>query len=303
MFTELVRENFFDREIEYLETKYEESQECEDRSDRYTQRQIVGIAVPSYEIAEIIARHLIKIQSKYNVKCLFRDNKTIMGEKIEQRDYHVKVDEVDKLCNTGCDIFVFVMPAIGRGYNMLQKKSKNSLIGTIMFPVRPFMHPEDEMYMIYALHCQMDSMIEEARKYCLDKYGRADGFLVHKRLKRNAMILYNKMFNSSNFWKTMNDELRYWMVANFLVSILQTMGRGMRGGTDLRVYLMDAAFVSNRTIKAIEESEANVPINIEEEKTESFLSVCMDILSKGDEIFNLVNKPLVDGFANIEWGI
>lgn len=303
MFSELIKEKFFEKEFEYLKQKYDESQASENTDDRYTQIQKIGIAMPSYELAEIVSRHLISAQSKYKVKCLFSENKKILGVEIEQRDYHIKVDEVKNLCNEDCDIFVFVMPAIGRGYNMLQKnKSMKSLLGTIMFPVRPFIHPEDEMYMIYALHSQLDKMITESRNYCLSKYGRDDGFLVYKRLKRKSIVLYNKMFNSTNFWKLMNEDLKYWMVANFLVSLMQTMGRGLRGGTDLRVYLLDASFIGDRVIKAIEESEASIPVKIEEDRTESFLSVCNDILSKGDEVFNMVNKPLVEGFNNIQWG-
>lgn len=303
MFTGLLRENFFDKEFEHLQQKYDESQKSENKDDRYTQRQRIGIAMPSYELAEIVARHLISSQSKYKVKCLYSNGKKILGADIKQKDYHIKVEAVRELCYDDCDIFVFVIPAIGRGYNMLQKKSPKSLLGTIMFPVRPFLHPEDDMYMIYALHSQLGKMIEDSRKYCLNKYGREEGFLVYKSLKRKSVALYNKMFNSTNFWGFMNEDLKYWMVANFLVIILQTIGRGLRGGTNLNVYLLDASFAGERVIKSIEESEALIPVDIEEERTESFLSVCKDILSNGDEIFNMINKPLIEGFNNIEWGI
>ena len=98
----------------------------------------------------------------------------------------------------------------------------------------------------------------------------------------------------------MDEDLKRWMVANFLVSILQTIGRGIRGGTNLEVCLLDAAFIGEKTREILEENATTDFDDIEECSDEdSFLSLCRDILSSGDEVFNIVNKPLIKAFQNM----
>lgn len=300
MFGSLISEKFFENKLHLLQYKYDMSQNSDNPDDRFTQRQIIAIAMPSFELAESLARYFNTAKPDLKVKCLFSGGKTIDGQPIYKSDYHIALDDIDDLCNQECDIYIFVMSSTGRGTNILQKNSKNSLIGVMLFPVRPYLHPEDELYMIYALHGSLDKMISEAKKYCVDKFGLEEGFLVHKRLKSLSVILYNRMFNSSLYWRNMDEDLKRWMVANFLVSILQTIGRGIRGGTNLEVCLLDAAFIGEKTRKILEENATTDFDGIEECSDEdSFLSLCRDILSSGDEVFNIVNKPLIKAFQNM----
>lgn len=306
IFKSLESSGFINDLLKKMQFKYSETQKLEDVKERFHKRQIIAIPVPSFELAYGLGESLHRVLKNKNIVYQYKKGLTYCGEKtVVVPERQVLRDSVDRLYEKNVDIFVFVMGSIGRGFNILQSdRSYHSLIGTMLFPVRPYLHPEDSSWHIHMLHSKIKNSVGKIMRETNYNYENYDfnknPHIVFNKLTAMNTSLLNDLSCSEIFWDDMAIDVKRSMVANFLVEILQVMGRGLRGGTDLDVFLLDASFVSKETRASILEKGMENYVKGESEG-DSFLSVAETILCRnhiGDEVFYTINGPLIRAFEN-----
>lgn len=306
IFKKLESDGFLNDLLNKMEVKYLETQKFDNEKERFHKRQIISIPVPSFELAYGLGESLHRVLKNTKIVYQYKKGLTYCGEKtIIAPERQIFRDSVDKLYERNVDIFIFVIGSIGRGFNILQSdESYYSLIGVMLFPVRPYLHPEDSSWHIHMLHSKIKNNIHKIMREINCKYTEYDfnknPHVVFNKLATMNTALLNDLSCSEIFWDDMTMDVKRSMVANFLVETLQVMGRGLRGGTDLDVFLLDAAFVSKETRASMIEKGMENYIKSEAEG-DSFLSVAETILCrnhKGDEVFYTINGPLIRAFED-----
>jgi hypothetical protein len=148
-----------------------------------------------------------------------------------------------------CDVIVFPLGAIGRGVNIVFTRGprvRQAAIGTIYFLTRP--HPStDDMQLLNSLAGRatqrFNARVFEA-SYSLDQLAK-EWVTARNDIYRLAHRLLQEPLMASK----LGSELFRPFVANQMVSIIQTIGRGMRDGCPVSVYFVDAAWAPQSALE------------------------------------------------------
>ena len=300
MIKELTKDGgLFDSQLEKLQQEYDNLPEKE---KKVSKRRVIALPVSSFEMAEMIGRILDETKYSGRVRVLFKEGSKCEGEVIKKRDnYHVTKNIVEEVYKEDFDILVFVMTSIGRGYNILQSSnSYKSLIGSMFFLVRPYLVPDSINDVIHTLHGNLGLIIKNAKK----KY-ELNQNVPHSKIYNEIIGIchkvYDELMSSGVAWNKLNSFERTAIVANFMVLIYQTIGRGLRGGTNLDVFFVDGKFIGDKTIEGILKNGVGKNYEYEplDEKYDSFLSIMETITDEDD----LIVKELYSKFGDSLKGI
>lgn len=144
-----------------------------------------------------------------------------------------------------CDILIFPMLAIGRGVNVVftsGPRQREAAIGSIYFLTRPH-PPADDLRLLTGLAgratqrfdaARFDPTMDAARLAAAWRKAKGDMFRLARRLLEEPLMA-----------SRLGAELFKPFTADQMVAILQTIGRGMRGGCPVAVYFVDAAWAPN----------------------------------------------------------
>lgn len=292
-----VEDGNFERDFQRMQEEYELLR-CEETMDEYLtgKRRIIAAPVFSFEMAEILGG-ILEEETNYNVLIQFENHKFCKGVPIEyDPGRHVTKNDIEKIYEKDADILVFVANSVGRGINILQgSKSRNSLIGTMYFFIRPYPHPDDFNEILHQLHSSFGTFLIEADEQ-IDK----DEPLYKYWNKVNGKLqgLYTKLINRRPYWNSLSEENKKVITLNILTLMYQTMGRGLRGNTDLRVYLVDASF-AKKTAEAANNSMSSAEPN-EEDYKDSLLGMMEHLLwNNNDFLMDIIFKPLKQALKGV----
>lgn len=280
-----VKAGQFNRDISRMEKEFESLLAPEKNTGK---RRIIAFPVFSFELAEVLGR-ILKEETNLNVRVHFKDGKYCKGVKIEYKpDFHLRKNDLEKLYEEEVDLFVFVANSVGRGLNILQGKSnKNSLIGTMYFLIRPYPNPDDFNEVIHQLHSSFETFLKTSRnEFAYDE----PLFKLWHSIEGKVRRLYNELMNKRIFWKSLSDENKRIITLNMLTMIYQTIGRGLRGDSNLHVYLVDAAFAPATADKSVN----GLPVQPGEEKYNSSMLAMMEhiLTNESDFLLDVLFAPL-----------
>ncbi len=146
-----------------------------------------------------------------------------------------------------CDILIFPMLAIGRGVNIVFTKGQRKLdaaVGSIYFLTRP--HPStDDMQLLYSLAGQVTQEFDS--RIFSETEDLSAITLSWQQSRKKLWQTANRLLREPLMASRLGSDLFKSFTANQMVTILQTIGRGMRNGCPVAVYFVDAAWAMQST--------------------------------------------------------
>lgn len=303
----LINSGFFDEQIKSLKQMHQEEKqllkrklllsETEEEQARMAEEferisaevsPCLGLVVNSYQKAEWIADTFKQHGFKFKFKVLYSEKPYYDGKTIQRQDYHVSTLEVEQLHKEEPEVFVFVRPALARGYNILAgENTSRSLLRTIVYYERPHPIPGDFKDVIMTIHSNLDQYKNELAK--ANKYF----YEAQKDLHRKAFKDLHELFSSDESFANMDSDQQKIASTNELVTTIQLSGRGQRGGTSLHLFFLDnkmiPATVAQNSEVLIEDDEGSMIVHWKKSLTEM-----------ADELTVRVNKAWVEALLNIE---
>ncbi len=203
-------------------------------------RRKAAIVVNSYEQVRRLKTYLDRHHPRIGERTVGIVRSLLRGER--HGDY-VTTAQVEKLGDDPeVDILVFPMLALNRGVNIVFTREPRRLqaaIGNIYFLTRP--HPStDDLGLLLSLAARATQEFD-AREFRpgVGLAGMAAAWREEKtRTYRQAARLLQEPLMASR----LGDKLFRAFTANQMVPVLQTIGRGMRGGSPVQVFFVDAAW-------------------------------------------------------------
>jgi hypothetical protein len=160
-----------------------------------------------------------------------------------QRDRYVLRGQVEDLGNDGdVDILVFPIGALGRGVNIVYRTNDQdrgrAAIGSVYFLTRP--HPAaGDLSLLTSLLARDTIGFDREDHHDLSLQQVSERYQTQRyQLYKTVTNLLARPLSASR----LDRGTRTVFAANLLVSILQTIGRGMRRGMPVQVYFVDSAW-------------------------------------------------------------
>lgn len=256
---------------------------------------MVAIAAPSYELAELITHTLFdEGYSETDVCTLYTSQKYLNDQEIKKKSYHIPRNEVHLLYKRSAKVFVFVWSALARGFNILRgPESNQSLLRHIVFTTRPYPIPDEFEDIVMFVHGEKEKIKRMVSRQNVTGY---DALINMRRVSHTKM---NAMFKKGVLWRNFeeNEETnthdKLAVASNQLISIHQTTGRGMRGGTDVSVHFADA----NMIPLTVNEKA----VDIIDTKDSSMFGAMREVLLSGDtELHEALYGKIKEGFLNAQ---
>jgi hypothetical protein len=206
-------------------------------------RQRVLLIVGSYAEAQLVRDYLEQVRADWlgQVLALIPDDEAFeSNQNATQRSLQRGL--VHHFADTGAWILVAPLLAIERGHNILNE-NQVAAIGSAYFLVRPHPRPDDLGFAIHSIN-----------RWSVDHYADKDWLEEHLPNESISLSRVGQVFRSAAFqrWRyllrlpmmygSLPEQERTAVTWNLLVTILQVIGRLVRGGSPARVYFCDAAF-------------------------------------------------------------
>lgn len=203
-------------------------------------RRKAAIVVNSYEQVRQLKSYLDRRHPRIGERTVGVVRSLLKGER--HGDY-VTTAQVEKLGDDSeVDILIFPMLALNRGVNVVFTREPRRLqaaIGNIYFLTRP--HPStDDLGLLLSLAARATQEFD-TREFGAgtELAGMAKAW---KEEKTRTYHLAARLLQEPLMASRLGGELFRAFTANQMVPILQTIGRGMRGGSPVQVFFMDAAW-------------------------------------------------------------
>ncbi|MBZ9533268.1 hypothetical protein KGR20_03225 [Cytobacillus oceanisediminis] len=142
---------------------------------------------------------------------------------------------IEQFSETGAEVLVAPLLAVGRGYNILNE-NREALFGSAFFLVRPYPIPNDMTFIIQSLHANLEYFYREIEDEGLTY---ADGL---KKLRNLSRRRFEHMYQRPDFWSILSEKEREILSWYIFVPVWQMIGRLLRGGKDANIYYCDAKF-------------------------------------------------------------
>lgn len=300
MVKELTKDGgLFDQQVEKHQIEFDNLPKEEKSKSK---RRVIALPVPSFELAEMVGRLIDETKYSGKVRVLYKEGAKCEGKVIvKEESFHITKDLIEECYKEDFDILVFVMTSIGRGYNILQgSQSYKSLIGSMFFLIRPYLAPDSITDVIHTLHGNLSRIIRNVKKrYELNE--EIPHSKIYKEIIGVCHKLFDELMSSGVAWDRLDSFERTAIVSNFMVLIYQTIGRGLRGGTDLDVFFVDGKFIGEKTREQIIKNGVgeNYEYKPLDDKYDSFLSI-MEMITDEDD---LIVQELYSKFAKSLKGI
>lgn len=140
--------------------------------------------------------------------------------------------DLERFGATGADVLVAPLPVVSRGHNILAPGTAHSAISSIFVLVRPV--PPAEQPEAALAHISYDARRRAAR---CSEVGQA---IIAERRRAEQQLRF--LQQSAGPFSHLPPDLRHQVLCDVLVDVAQLAGRARRGGTDVRLYLVDGAF-------------------------------------------------------------
>jgi hypothetical protein len=194
-----------------------------------------GLVVNSYEQCQLLYDHIQSNYPHWRNKVRYLRQSTGTGT----RENSVTASDVESLGeDSGWEILIFPMSAIGRGVNIVYQfgaRQDKAMIGTLFFLTRP--HPrQDDLGLIQGLIGQRSEAFD---REVFDNTGKALAALREERLQAYAQV---KDLMRTPLVASRLGAYAKPFVADQMIIILQTIGRAMRGDCPAFVNFVDAAW-------------------------------------------------------------
>lgn len=204
-----------------------------------------------------------------------------------RQDYHVTKDELENLYSRNCRVLVAPIDVISRGYNILRSaESDKSLISDIVFMFRPYPSPEDYLSLISLITHKINGDYFENNK----KNGR-EGYEALQYVVRSSELLYSYLQDANSWTKLGKLEQRSISINQLVARVVQTIGRGRRGGTDVTVHFVDGALCGLIDLELTSEKVL--------QSKDTMISYWLEFLNSKDSITDSLYKKIKDGFNNL----
>jgi hypothetical protein len=205
------------------------------RADGITRK--AGFVVNSYEQCELLYHYIHNSHSFWRGKVRYLAKASERGAMGMQ--HAVTAADVEQLgFDSGWEILIFPMSAIGRGVNIVfpsGPRANQAMIGSLYLLTRP--HPRgDSLQLIQGLVGSTSARFDQTR---FDSTGQALSVLRAERreIASTAEYLLRMSLVSQRLGRYAKP-----FVADQIVQVLQTIGRAMRGDCPAFVYFVDAAW-------------------------------------------------------------
>ncbi|GAA5513048.1 hypothetical protein Dcar01_01774 [Deinococcus carri] len=218
----------------------------------YGARRKAAFVVNSYEQVETIVEHLrVRHPDAYRrVRGVVRAPRP--GPYVTSAQVEALRDDED------VELLVFPMMAIGRGVNIVFSEGEHrrkAAMGCLYFLTRPHPAADDLSFLLSVVARETqkadarvpagDETLEETR----------DAWL---QARRAAFARASELIGSPLRASTLEGELFEAFAANLAVPVLQTIGRGMRGGSPVQVFFVDAAWARMSARGEVETASSSV---------------------------------------------
>lgn len=246
---------------------------------------ITLIVTNSNSQAELVGQSLIEtnLYGKKDVAVVAGINESIDASKPYKV---VKTGDLPTLYAKNVKIMVSSSMIIKRAHNILRgPKSHKSLIRNIIFMFRPYPSPDDELSLISLVRPK------ELRKSNDELAKEYSSYKIYKKFIERCNGKLDFLINGGK-WSDLGESDREAIAINVLVDIIiQTAGRGRRGGTDVTIHLIDYAL-----FRKIDVNELSMD-RIKKDKN-SMVYYWLKFLNNESEIYDKLYKELKEGLNN-----
>lgn len=240
--------------------------------------------------AKLVGQSLVEtnLYSKEDVAVLIGANESVDETKSYQT---IKVGDLSTLYDRNIKTLVSSSMVIKRAHNILRSsKSQKSLIYDIVFMIRPYPSPDDDLSLISLVHAEA---LRQNNNNNLEQYGAYGAYRAFIE-KCNAKLSF---LIEGGRWSDLNDEDREAIAINVFVDIItQTSGRGRRGGTNVRVHLSDYALFNGIDVNSIS-------ADIIKTHKKSMVYYWLKFLNNESEIYDKLYRELKHGLNNMKINI
>lgn len=194
-----------------------------------------GLVVNSYDQCRLLYEHIHQNYPHWRGKVRYLRRAGSHGS----HEHAVTASDVESLGqDTGWDIVIFPMNAIGRGVNVVYQfgaRRDKAMIGSLYFLTRP--HPRgDDLGLIQGIVGRRSENFD--RRTFADTKSALEA--MHNE-RRDAYVQVKDMMRTPLIASRLGDYAKPF-VADQMIIILQTIGRAMRGDCPAFVYYVDAAW-------------------------------------------------------------
>lgn len=246
---------------------------------------ITLILTNSYPQANWVGEELAKTNwiSSDDVAILYSYN----SSGCNRQEYHITKEELENLYARKCRILVAPIDVISRGYNILRSgESDKSLISDIVFMFRPYPSPEDYLSLISLITHKINGDYFKNNK----KNGR-EGYEALQYVTRSSELLYSYLQDANSWSKLGKSEQRSISINQLVSRIVQTIGRGRRGGTDVTAHFVDGALCGLIDLELTAEQVL--------QSKGTMISYWLEFLNADDSLTDSLYKKIKDGFNNL----
>lgn len=260
-------------------------QKGEEDPEKWADRRRIFMLVNTYEQAEFAARELQSAWPEY------REFVCFLSSKEERAANGLSSSDVEQFAASKGIILIAPLQAVGRGFNILNDRGK-AAFGSVFFLTRPYPHPQDASRIAQELNRRMLDWLEDP-----DWGGwQADGLLNRARSARRHARHYWRLAEQRSYYSTLYDlpehgaKPRRDLAATTLGTVVQAVGRVLRGGVPFRAVFVDAAWSPKRAKGARTESGQS-----------SLLTEMIDVMSEyasqdeiGKSLYDAIASAMVD---------
>ena len=249
---------------------------------------ITLIVSNSYDQAKAIGRIIVSDNEfrKKDVSVLIKDNDTQARGDVFST---VTFNDLPNLYAKNTRILIAPGILINRALNILRSStSHKSLIYDIIFPIRPYPSPEDKLSLISLINA------EENRFRSVD-CKENDGYEYLSLLKHRCKIKLEYISENGKWSELQHEDKRAIATNVFVDMIIQTAGRGRRGGTDVRVHFCDYSLIRGLDLDSIKKEDFFNP--------NTMLYYWMEFLNSDKELNQMLYKEIKKGFDNIQFKV
>lgn len=199
------------------------------RNGETASRARVLLATGSYIEAKAVATGLIQAARNENERRGIR----YLSRRRDESDEHALLPrEIESFGQTNANILVAPLSVVSRGHNILAPGTDHSAIGSIFVLVRPVPPAEEASR-------ALSHLSYAARRTAIDASRPGDALDDERRAATRRL---RSIHEHAGPFSRLPAELRHEVLCDVLVELAQLAGRARRGDTDVRLYLVDAAF-------------------------------------------------------------
>ena len=193
---------------------------------------------------------------------------------------------VSRFGDSRARLLVAPLGAIERGHNILNSDGK-AAIGSVFFMVRPMPRPHD-----------MSDTVKRLNAWAMREWKRDDGAGVEqslRRFRRRAHLEWNRLLSLSGTYESLSDAEREDLAWTQMVSLWQTAGRGVRGGSAVRIHFVDAAFAPESAKGGVDTSKTSLLVAIRDALEKAF-----DAGGEDERMAKILYGPWMQTISKIE---